>query len=419
MKRALVLCGGGSLGSYEAGAWKYFREIGLTFDIVTGTSIGAINGAFVAANKYDEVEKLWGQVAINKVMKNGLNFPRDFLQEFNWKADSKKVKQFAHTYFKNKGADIGPFMNWVKEAVPVHEVKNSPIKFGVVTTAFPSLKELDVVMNDVPEEHILDYLHASSACFPVFPVYSFDGKSYIDGGYFNNLPIDFALKLGADEIVAVLLHAVPRVPQHKELMELPMVTTVFPSRDTGSIMDFDQNVIQTNFDLGYLDAAKRFGKYWGYAFTFEKDEKLNELINEFSRRVASDNPTGYFDVLNSLEYMDFKAKTPYDLFIRTLEIPGLWLGLDYMKVYTITDYVKQIAAILKKPNNKKAGLEYAKKSLVSARLPKSEQIPFLYYLYDVNEGRHNDKKIKKIAANNPSIKALIILSSLLKSRNIL
>lgn len=419
MKRALVLCGGGSLGSYEAGAWKYFREIGLTFDIVTGTSIGAINGAFVAANQFDEVEKLWGQAAVDKVMNNGLNFPRDFLQEFNWKTDTKKVQNFAKAYIKNKGADIGPFMKWVKEAIPVHEVKQSKIKFGVVTTSFPGLKENDILMNDVPEENILDYLHASSACFPVFPVYSFGGKSYIDGGYFNNLPIDFALRLGADEVVAVLLHAVPRIPQHKELMDLPMVTTVFPSRDTGSILNFDQNVIKMNFDLGYNDAAKRFGKYWGYAFTFTKDESYLPLINEFSREVAADDPCGYFSVLDSLEYMDFKAKTPYDLFIRTLELPGLWLNLDFMKVYSIKEYLEAIAAIVKKSNNKKAGIAYGKKKTASIRLPKSEQVPFLYYLHYLTDGEKNSGKLKKLCANNPSLRALTILSNLLKKEKLL
>ena len=40
MKRALVLCGGGSLGAYEAGAIDKMVERGMSFQIVTGTSIG-------------------------------------------------------------------------------------------------------------------------------------------------------------------------------------------------------------------------------------------------------------------------------------------------------------------------------------------------------------------------------------------
>ena len=58
MKRAIVLCGGGSLGSYEIGVWKYIKKANISFDIVTGTSIGAINGALFAAGDYENAVHL-------------------------------------------------------------------------------------------------------------------------------------------------------------------------------------------------------------------------------------------------------------------------------------------------------------------------------------------------------------------------
>ena len=42
MPRGLVLCGGGSKGSYEMGAWTALKELNEEFDIVTGTSIGCL-----------------------------------------------------------------------------------------------------------------------------------------------------------------------------------------------------------------------------------------------------------------------------------------------------------------------------------------------------------------------------------------
>ena len=45
MKTGIALAGGGSKGSYQTGVWKALRELGIDYDIVTGTSIGAINGA--------------------------------------------------------------------------------------------------------------------------------------------------------------------------------------------------------------------------------------------------------------------------------------------------------------------------------------------------------------------------------------
>ena len=41
MKQAIALAGGGTKGAYQVGAWKAMRELGIPFDIVTGTSIGS------------------------------------------------------------------------------------------------------------------------------------------------------------------------------------------------------------------------------------------------------------------------------------------------------------------------------------------------------------------------------------------
>ena len=53
MKRALVLNGGGSRGAYEIGAWQALDELGVRFDGVYGTSIGALNAAFFAQGDLD------------------------------------------------------------------------------------------------------------------------------------------------------------------------------------------------------------------------------------------------------------------------------------------------------------------------------------------------------------------------------
>ena len=64
--RALVLSGGGAKGAYEIGVWKALRKLNIKIDIVTGTSIGAINGAFVVQNKYYRAKRIWLSKDINK-----------------------------------------------------------------------------------------------------------------------------------------------------------------------------------------------------------------------------------------------------------------------------------------------------------------------------------------------------------------
>lgn len=53
MKRAIVLAGGGTKGSYEVGVWRALNELGIDYQIVTGTSIGSINGVFMASGEYE------------------------------------------------------------------------------------------------------------------------------------------------------------------------------------------------------------------------------------------------------------------------------------------------------------------------------------------------------------------------------
>lgn len=56
---ALVLSGGGARGAFQLGALEVLAEHGLRYDRVAGTSVGALNGAMVAAGRLDELGQLW------------------------------------------------------------------------------------------------------------------------------------------------------------------------------------------------------------------------------------------------------------------------------------------------------------------------------------------------------------------------
>ena len=57
--RAIVLSGGGAKGSYEIGVWKALRHLNINYDIVTGTSVGALNGALMVQKDYLKALFLW------------------------------------------------------------------------------------------------------------------------------------------------------------------------------------------------------------------------------------------------------------------------------------------------------------------------------------------------------------------------
>ena len=54
MQRAIVLAGGGAKGAYQIGFWRALRELGIDYQIVTGSSVGALNAVLMAQGNYDE-----------------------------------------------------------------------------------------------------------------------------------------------------------------------------------------------------------------------------------------------------------------------------------------------------------------------------------------------------------------------------
>lgn len=411
MKTALVLCGGGSLGSYEVGAWKFLREKGFSFEIVTGTSIGSINGALVCQDNFDDAVALWENIAADKVMVNGMNFYSGFFKDFSWEK-SAKLLAFAKTFLKHGGADITPLEALVKSAIDPRRIKLSPTKLGIVTSTYPGFKEVDVLVNELPENRILDFLHASSACFPIFPPYPIEGKKYVDGGYNNNLPIDFALRLGADRVVAVLLHAVPKMPQHPEYMDLPFVTTIRPSRDTGSIMDFEGEVARRNMALGYNDARKSFGEAWGRSFTFEMDERYLATAKRFALDLSSRHLAYFEAIQKSLTYEFIIPKTEKQMFIRTLELMGEWLELPFIEPYKIDDFIALSLQTIRKKSEEKGALNFATTHNFGVALSEKERIPFLIYLAYLYSNHLKTNKVNALIRISPEAGALDALFAL-------
>ncbi|MFQ8582593.1 MAG: patatin-like phospholipase family protein [Holdemania massiliensis] len=86
MKTAWVLCGGGSRGAYEIGVWQTFRAAGMMPDIVTGTSIGALNGALIVQQDYEAALDLWENLRIDDVMKDGIDLELSAIMETNRKS---------------------------------------------------------------------------------------------------------------------------------------------------------------------------------------------------------------------------------------------------------------------------------------------------------------------------------------------
>ncbi len=354
MKRAIALCGGGTKGAYELGVWRALRELGIEYHIVTGTSIGAINGALMASGDYDKARELWRTIRLEDVMTEGLNLTTTIEGMYNQR---ESIRPFLKKYVKNKGADISPFIEFIDRMVDEEKVRASRTDYGLVTVQVSSMKALELRKNEIPQGKLKDFIMASASIFPIFPMHKIDGETYLDGCYYDNLPIDLALKMGADEVIAVDLHT---SPSHPAYVGKPYVTCIIPSRSLGTILNFDRKVIEDNIELGYWDALKAFGKMAGKNYTFYPEELLDyqEVIQAFVSRVARTESyltEGIFNRFvkpsdskkisgNIEEHIRKKpdAYTKEDYFLGGAEICGKIFGLSEEHPWHLPEFIGEI-----------------------------------------------------------------------------
>ncbi len=245
--RAIVLAGGGAKGSYQIGVWRALRELGISYDIVCGTSVGALNGVFFVTGEYALAKYLWSTISNEVILKMEKDNRFSFNNHTIW---SYIVHYFLHGSYSN-----APLKNLVCNTVDLQKIKRSPIRFGIVTTKVSDLTPIKVEVNQLKEEEICPYLLASASLYPAFPMVQIQHENYMDGGLFDNLPIDLAISMGADQIIAIGLKEEPLPKKYQNVKQLLYLT---PSQDLGDTLDFDHRKILSNMQLGYQDALRFF-----------------------------------------------------------------------------------------------------------------------------------------------------------------
>lgn len=284
MKKAVVFAGGGSKGAYQIGAWKALNELGEQFDIATGTSIGSINAALYVQHDFEAAYNMWRELRAGDIMTNGINFEKSFEAIFSQR---DQLIPFIKTYINAKGADVTPFHNTLRKFYDPQKFYSSDIDYALMTVKFPSIDPVTVRKNDIIDrENGWQWIAASCACFPVFPPMEVDGTTYIDGGYYDNIPVAAAFSLGADRITVIDLKP---ENNHEGYIKHPWVTYIKPSRDLGAFLNFDREVLDRSIKLGYNDTMKVYGKYYGNVYTYllkRQEEEYNEKAETFMKLLS-------------------------------------------------------------------------------------------------------------------------------------
>ena len=307
MKTAVVLSGGGAKGSYQLGVWKALRELHIKYDIVTGTSIGAINGVLMCENSYFKAKRIWRKLNLEYIFNE--------LPKSN--KDIDILKLFGGNFIKNGGMDIKKIENIIEKNVNKRKFYNSKIDFGLITYNFTTKKPLILSKDKIPSDKLTDYLMASATCFPAFKMKEIDGDKYIDGGYYDNLPIELAIKLGAEFLIIVDLGA----PGFKKKANKQIDSIIIkPKNSISFFLNFDEKTAKINAKYGYNDTLKAFKKLDGNKFTFKKNTISTYYLN------------------NKDNLLDTTEKK----FLTSIEELGKIFKLDESKIYSLNSFIKEL-----------------------------------------------------------------------------
>jgi NTE family protein len=170
----LALGSGAARGWAHIGAIRALEDRGVKPDLVCGTSIGALVGAFYAAGELDKLEKWVTSLAWTTVVR---------LMDLTWRGGLIRGQRL-FTLFKATFED--------------REISGLPILYGAVATELASGREVWL-----REGKVLDAARASCAMPGLFTPVIRDETILVDGGLVNPVPVSMCRALGADIVIAV------------------------------------------------------------------------------------------------------------------------------------------------------------------------------------------------------------------------
>ena len=347
MKRALVLSGGGAKGSYELGVYKALRRLNIKIDIITGTSIGALNGALLVTGDYLKAKKFWLKMSSKDV----------FNHDFRNKKDYPKL---AKDIIKNKGLKFDKAEEVLSSIIDENKIRKSQIDFGIVTFNLKNRVPKVLSKDQIPQGKLTAYTIASATCFPLVELKEIDGEYYVDGGYYDNLPINLAIDMGADEIIAVDLSAIGFKQKVKD-EDVKIDYIKHSSKDF--ILDFNPESARKNIRLGYNDTMKYYGKLEGKNYTFKKkhlEKNYNNLSDYYIQLlkkilISDDKKMKIANILKNRRYQTIflnikQGKSLQKEVNSSLEYLGKLFDIDDEYIYSIESYNRKLIKEAKKLN---------------------------------------------------------------------
>jgi NTE family protein len=282
----LALSAGGARGAYQIGCWKAFRELGLSFQAVSGSSIGALNGALICQGDWNKARDLWMELTRSTIIKPDFGRMGKLaavaaadlgllllpLPKFRLLQYAKYVTSVAK-FFSRHGSlgrlrregllSIGALKPLIEEHLDMALIRSSCSHLFVVVNGPPGIRRpLGEAqwfrLQNHSDEEAWNILGASMSVPFVFSTVEIDRLQYSDGGVGQWLPLQPLVNAGMQRIIAVSVKASTKVLP--ETYPGCRVTVVRPRKPMGrfpvATFRFTETAVKRWIEQGYEDALR-------------------------------------------------------------------------------------------------------------------------------------------------------------------
>lgn len=284
----------------------------------------------IAAGKEKELLDFWQKINMGEI----LGFDAEYIKK-------KAKKEFSLSYVKLSFLN---FMNIIRSHginpeglekvlttyLTEEEVRNSTMDYGLCTVKLKNLKPIYIFKEEMIKGKLFDYILAS--CYlPIFKAQKkVDDNYYLDGGFYDNLPVNMLIDKGYNKIYVVELNPVLNITQ-KPKKEVEIIRIV-PKRSLGGVINFSTASVQENIKMGYYDTIRQIENLDGYHYCFKNYPAF--LYDIYARKIKAKEMHRLMGFFNT--------HTQKETIIKAIEYVMIREGIDYYQIYQPFKMLKKI-----------------------------------------------------------------------------
>lgn len=347
---AVAFEGGGAKGGYEIGVWKALDEAGVRYAAVSGTSVGALNGALMAMHAYDQAVEAWSNIRMSSVMALGEQDEVELKRMLSGNVPLFELPEHLPRLLDligQRGLDVAPLRAWIRQLVDPKAIRDSDVALFVTTVSLAERKGMEIRVNALESDEAIYDMLLASAYHPAFknePL--FDGKQYLDGGAFDTLPLHVLIENGYRDIIAVRLPGGLGIERRFRMPDDAHVTLIKPFVDLGSTLDFDAERSQQNMKVGYFDTQRALYGLYGRRYYVQRtlsDRNALDWILDRHERAGTLEPVRTLleqTLPAEAKRLDVRDGDYYELMLAFLEEEAYARGVDPFVIRTDRDLMR-------------------------------------------------------------------------------